>query len=109
MPSITSCEINYLAFDVLSSDYHIALFGYLQSIQGLEKITDVDSYIKSQPEFDASIHTKPSTHTLSNGHVTSYDTLPVYIRNAIDHPDSGNTFTEEELRRSTELLIRLCH
>ena len=29
---------------------------------------------------------------------TQYETLCTYIRNAIDHPDSGNTYTKEELR-----------
>lgn len=32
----------------------------------------------------------------------------VYIRNAIDHPDSGNIYTKEELRTSIEFLIELC-
>ena len=108
LPSITSCEINYLAFDVLSIDYHIALFGYLQSTKALGSIKDADDYIKIQPEFNASMHTKVSTYTHPNGHVTRYDTLPVYIRNAIDHPDSGNVFTDDELRESIKLLIQLC-
>ena len=38
---------------------------------------------------------------------TQYNTLPTYIRNAIDHPDSGNRFTDDELRRSIEFLIQL--
>ncbi len=49
------------------------------------------------------MHKKSSTH----GTLT-YDSLSTYIRNAIHHPDSGNTFTNEELRTSIELLIELC-
>lgn len=39
---------------------------------------------------------------------TQYETLCTYIRNAIDHPDSDNTYTKEELRTSIEFLIELC-
>ena len=30
LPSITSAELNYVAFGILSNDYHIELYGYLQ-------------------------------------------------------------------------------
>lgn len=39
---------------------------------------------------------------------TNYETLPTYVRNAIDHPDPAHRFTEQELRNSIELLIKLC-
>ena len=31
LPSLTSAEINYVAFDLVSNDYHIELYGYLQN------------------------------------------------------------------------------
>ena len=114
LPSLTSAEINYVAFDLISNDYHIELYGYLQNkiayARGGEECTvkECDTYITQQVEYDATIHRKPSNHTSRNGHVTSYDTLSTYIRNAIDHPESDRKFTEMELRTSIELLIRLC-
>ena len=30
LPSITAVELNYVAFDIVSNDYHIELYGYLQ-------------------------------------------------------------------------------
>ena len=30
LPGITNAETNYLAFDILSNDYHIELYGWLQ-------------------------------------------------------------------------------
>ena len=104
LPSISSAEVNYNAFGVLSTDYHIQLYGYLQSKENKTRIKDCDDYIMQSPHYNPSMHSKPST----NLHGTQYATLPTYIRNAIDHPNSGNTFTEEELEKSIELLIKLC-
>jgi len=104
LPSITNAETNYLAFDVVSNDYHIELYGWLQQKESKHTVKTCDDYIKSQALYNPSIHNKPS----SNPHGTSYDTLTTYIRNAIDHPDPSRTFTEAELRTSIELLIELC-
>ena len=105
LPSISSAEVNYNAFGVLSTDYHIQLYGYLQSKENKTTIKDCDNYIMQSSFYNPLIHSKPST----NPHGTQYSTLPTYIRNAIDHPDSGNSFTEDELKKSIELLIELCN
>ena len=104
LPSISNAEVNYNAFGVLSTDYHIQLYGYLQSKENKTIIKDCDDYIAQSQFYNPSIHSKPST----NPHGTQYNTLPTYIRNAIDHPDSDNTFTDDELKKSIELLIELC-
>lgn len=104
LPYISSAEVNYNAFNVLSKDYHIQLYGYLQSKENKTTIKGCDEYIAHSPHYNRSIHSKTSTNPCG----TQYSTLPTYIRNAIDHPNSGNTFTEEELKRSIELLIKLC-
>ena len=104
LPSISSAEVNYNAFGVLSTDYHIQLYGHLQSRENKPTVKECDDYIMQSRHYNPSTHSKPST----NPRGTTYVTLPTYIRNAIDHPNSGNTFTEEELKRSIELLIQLC-
>jgi hypothetical protein len=104
LPSITSAEVNYNAFGVLSTDYHIQLYGYLQSKEKQKTIKDCDDYIRQSPYYNPSTHSKPSP----NPRGSQYTTLPTYIRNAIDHPGSGNSFTEAELQKSIELLIELC-
>lgn len=104
LPSITSAETNYLAFDIVSNDYHIELYGYLQQKASLNSVKLCDNYIKNHGLYNSSIQSKAS----SNPHGTTYDTLSTFIRNAIDHPDPSRTFTESELRISTELLIELC-
>lgn len=102
LPSITSAETNYLAFDLASHDYHIELYGWLQDKHNLRSIKTCDDYIAAQPHYDVTVHQKHSRHN-----TTTYQTLPTYVRNAIHHPDSGNTFTGDELRTSIKLLIKL--
>ena len=107
--TITSAETNYLAFGILSVDYHIELYGYLQNKTGNSSVKSCDNYIFSQTTFfNPSLHAKKSSFTNQNGHTTNYRTLPTYIRNLIDHPDSNQNFTQEELKCSIELLINLC-
>lgn len=103
LPSITSAETNYLAFDIVSNDYHIELYGWLQRKESKTTVKSCDNYIKQHLLYNASIHGKSS----SNGS-TTYETLSTFIRNAIDHPEPSRTFTESELRISIELLIELC-
>lgn len=103
LPSITFAETNFLAFGVYSVDYHIELYGYLQNKYNLTTIKDCDTYIKKSNLYDPLLHKKSSSYG-----TTSYETLCTYIRNAIHHPDNGNTFKNEELKKSIDLLIKLC-
>lgn len=108
LPTITSAETNYLAFGILSVDYHIELYGYLQNKVDKYTIKSCDDYIVGQKAFfDPELHAKESSFT-KNGHTTIYQTLPTYIRNSIDHPDPTRNYTHEELKCSIELLIKLC-
>ena len=113
LPTVTSAELNYVAFDIASNDYHIELYGLLQNKIALSRgsvdcsVKDCDTYITQQVEYDPTLHRKPSAHIMPH-RTTNYESLPTYIRNAIDHPDPSRTFTPEELRKSIELLIKLC-
>lgn len=100
LPSITSAETNFLAFDLVSNDYHIELYGWLQEKESKNKVKACDEFIVAHSKYSPVLHEKPSLH----GKI-SYKSLPTYIRNAINHPDSGNSFTHDELRISTCLLI----
>lgn len=110
LPTITSAETNYLAFGILSVDYHIELYGYLQNKTGCSTVKDCDNYIANQTAlFNPSLHGKSSLFTNPNNHhTTNYQTLPTFIRNLIDHPDPTRNYTQDELKLSTELLIELC-
>ena len=108
MPTITAAEINYLAFNIASTDYHIELYGNLQHKLGDADVIDTDTYIKSHNLYNASISRMPSSNR--NGHVTNYETLSTYIRNSIDHPDPiKRPYTSSELQSSIDLLIEICN
>ena len=98
-----------MAFDIVSNDYHIELYGYLQQKVALSLgksscfVKECDTYITQQSEYMVALHEKPSSHN-----TTTYSSLITYIRNTIDHPDPNRAFSEDELRCSIELLIKLC-
>lgn len=102
-PVITSAEANYRAFDLPSVDYHIELYGWLQEKESKHSIKACDNFIASHSLYNPVVHAKPSSFG-----TTDYKSLPTYIRNAIHHPNSGNAYTEEELRISIDLLTNLC-
>jgi hypothetical protein len=103
LPSITSAETNYLAFDIASIDYHIELYGWLQQKESKDTIKSCDTFITGHSLYVNTIHGKTSNHN-----ATTYNTISTFIRNTINHPEPSRTYTEEELRISTELLIKLC-
>jgi len=103
LPTITAAETNYLAFDIVSNDYHIELYGWLQDKTNNNTVKSCDDYIKNSAEYNNTNHLKHSTHG-----ATTYETLSTFIRNAIHHPDPTRTYTQAELKTSIELLIQLC-
>lgn len=104
LPSITSAEVNYHAFDIPSIDYHIELYGTLQNKFNLRKVKECDEFIKKSNFYKQEIHCK-----IWEFNKTTYETLPSYIRNSIDHPDSdaNQGFDDYELRESITLLQKL--
>ena len=68
LPTITTAETNYLAFGILSVDYHIELYGYLQQkvARSLGKfscsVKECDTYITQQSEYIVTLHEKLSSH-----------------------------------------------
>ena len=68
----------------------------------IEHIKDVDSFIEHHDLFlDTMIR-------VDKRHKTEYRTLPTYIRNAICHPNSERTYSEDELHKSIEFLRLIC-
>ena len=108
LSGITNAETNYLAFNIASNDYHIELYGWLQEKESLYSVNKCDTYIENHPAYDSAKHAKLWTFTHpKSGSVANYKTLSTYIRNCIDHPSNAMSFTENELRISIELLIKI--
>lgn len=100
-PKVPS-EVNYAAFGIISEDYLLALYCYIQESRDFEHIKDVDSFLDNHHLFlDTMIR-------VDNSHKTEYRTLPTYIRNAICHPNSDRTYSEDELHKSIEFLRSIC-
>ena len=102
LPIVTSGEVNYMAYDIPSIDYHTSLYGYLQFKIGKEKVLDTDTYITKQAAYDAGKHKKITKYK-----TTTYQTICTYVRNQIDHPDPLVILKDEDIRTSIELLIEL--
>lgn len=101
LPTITVSEINYAAFDVPSIDYHIALYGAIQSRFNKPRILSCDQFIETQcaPYYDAVTHGITSSY-----HGTDFHTLPTMIRNHIDHPDNPYNYSEAQMETSIKLM-----
>lgn len=102
LPTIIASEVNYSAFGIPSIDYHIALYGAIQSKYSLQSIAACDRKIEScVPYYDASRHERQTKNPL-NGQV--YKTVCTKVRNHIDHPDTASGYTPEEMQDSIELM-----
>ncbi len=102
LPHVTAAEVNFQAFNIYSVDYHIQLYGYLQMLTTCSRIGDMDAYLRPIAT-SAGLPAK----TAVRNEKTEQETLPTYIRNAIDHPDNtSRNFTDEELKQATDFLIQ---
>lgn len=96
---ITYAEVNYLVFEIPSAEYHNQLYCEIQNKFNKCKVKKCDDFIVAHHSYNSAIHEKNSSYGTSNFH-----SLSTYIRNAIDHYDNGNNFTEEELETSIKLM-----
>ena len=119
-PSIA--EISYKAFELATPEYHSELIGYIQNKLNMPHLTDLDAYLRASIDRDGNqrfITKRRYKETLKNAKVIS-ESLPVYIRNCIDHPEvrpnipindraSGitNEFDDSELSESISALEQL--
>ena len=103
LPTITASEVNYAAFGIPSIDYHISLYGTIQSKYGVHYITDCDSKIEScVPYYDSARHESITPNP--NKPSSPYKTICTKVRNHIDHPDTAPSYAPEELEESIKLM-----
>lgn len=79
LPYVSMNEINYIAFDEPSIEYHIELYGYMQNKLN-KNVSDLDTWLKEKGV--ESSHVWYDTRNLE----TEQRTLPYCVRNNIDHP-----------------------
>ena len=97
LPGIESSEIDYLIFGMYTYEYHIRLFGYYQELIGSSLICDVDRKIHDNELYDDGKD--------RSGRDGKMESLPVYVRNFIDHPEEKSRSVDDALlKESTDLL-----
>jgi putative ATP-dependent endonuclease of OLD family len=103
-------EINYYAFGVISVEFHNELYGFVQAKAILEDEKnyfedDFEQYLVSK----GVVQDKAYVRLKKDGTTQNQTrTLPTLIRNTIHHPENtNNSFTDDDLRDSIELLIPL--
>lgn len=123
---VSISEINYIAFDEPSIEYHIELFAYIQDRAQEVHISDFDTWL-THKTVDSSLRfddngTDDGFVNTSNKLVKKENcwtwvggtkdgqkvdsTLPVCVRNNIDHPDSKsrNNIYNDKVERSIKLM-----
>lgn len=92
LKTLTLGEIQWTAFDLPTIDFHISLFSYLQYKYNEYSLNELDDLIRKTQVFKdnkQSLDTRCRRY-LRNGNSrnpeSSNETLPVYLRNMIDHP-----------------------
>lgn len=85
-------EITYEAFQIPTTDYHNELFGSLMRELKVSYIDDVDEKLKKSFFLYQATYERFDSRCLKKGNpnrcAITAETLPVHIRNLIDHPES---------------------
>ena len=90
LPYTMAAEVNYQAFELVSTDYHNALYGYIEA-EGWKN------------NFDAQYPTVGYNRERNGTVITQRITLTEKIRHIIHHPENrNNSYTEEDLKESIE-------
>lgn len=109
--SPTISEINYLAFGVITSEFHNELYGFVQA-----KAISIDPDNEKERKFEAYLVAQGLSQTKQwireKGGVAQSPqnaTLQTYIRNFIHHPENEQNveYTEAELEASISELLNL--
>lgn len=106
LPTITIGEIKYDIFDVYTADFHIALYGFIQSNKVLsprgKPIND-----PNVKETDDWLYSIGAPQKESRFRTTDYRTLPTYIRNAIDHSGENALPDEALVKQSIDYMLTI--
>ncbi|MBR5081204.1 MAG: AAA family ATPase [Bacteroidales bacterium] len=85
LPYNSMNEINYIAFDEPSVEYHIELFGFMQNKLNKNKVQELDDWLKNGGIVkDSDLFDWYDTKKLKK--TDDKKTLPYCVRNNIDHP-----------------------
>jgi ABC-type multidrug transport system ATPase subunit len=102
--SSSYASVTYDVFHIASTDYHNELYGLLH--ERFAEANQEEAQRSQIKYFDE--HYFFADKKLKKNHpfkgVENSATLPTYIRNCIHHPDNGDKFNDEMLRKSIETM-----
>lgn len=98
----TIAEIQYLVFDIISSEYHNQLYGKFLNLCGSNQ-SNVASYLREK--YKNNLQEVLNKYGYSYNDRLGIEVLPTYIRNATDHTENTDRiYYDEDLKKSIELL-----
>ena len=108
LPYISSNEINYLAFNLATSEYHDELYGHIQETQQKYSEADMHAHLNSKGQ----INTKKWNREISGIAQGEKDVpLQIFIRNKVHHPENtimqSVSYSPEELKQSIDEMIKI--
>ncbi len=96
-------EINFVAYDLATVEYHNELYGWLQEKFSLSQENDVEKFLVSK----SVAKTKKWSRLKAGTPQPAYDiSVCSYVRNSSHHPENqlNPRYSESELRQSIEIL-----
>lgn len=107
LKTLTLGEVQWTAFDLPTIDFHVALLSYLQAKFNEFCLNKLDDLIRDTETFKSNCRkydTKCKRYKNHIGSKSKFETLPIYIRNIIDHPirKRGGCEPPREKYRKTE-------
>lgn len=107
LKTLTLGEVQWEAFDLPTIDFHIALLSYLQAKFNQFSLNRLDDLIRDTGTFKSNCEKYDTKCMRYNNHTDSkskFETLPIYIRNVIDHPvrKKGSSEPPRKKYRKTE-------
>lgn len=98
----TFAELDYLIFKIDTFEYCSELYDLLEWLKPNDKERALDTYIRSTPYYDESIHQKDWFNERF-GKVSSHN-IATYCRNYFHHPKDREAPSDKQLHDSIELL-----
>jgi predicted ATP-dependent endonuclease of OLD family len=99
-------EINFLAYNLPTIEFHNELYGYLQEINAASSETAIETYFISKNMIKTKQWIRLQNGKVGNPYAV---TIMTYIRNTIHHPDNTNNlpYTETELVASIRAMSNI--
>ena len=100
---MTIGEVKWTAFDLPTVDFHCQLFSYIQEKnKTMSNVNGTDDFIRSTKSYKNNV-TKyetnfPRFYRMPSRKTSQYstETLPTYLRNLIDHPETSRNLYRDE-------------